>query len=61
MMALAFGMMMGPLISSLVYPYLANLSDAPNFAYSGTFYFFAAFILIFGLLPLIFVPARLNK
>jgi len=52
MMALSFGMMMGPVISSVVYPHLG---------YSGTFYFFAGFILVFGLLPLFFVPARLNK
>jgi predicted MFS family arabinose efflux permease len=52
MMALAFGMMMGPVISTIVFPY---------FHYAGTFYFFAAFILVGGLLPLIFVPSRLNK
>jgi MFS family permease len=52
MMALAFGMMMGPVISTAVYPY---------FGYSGTFYFFAVFIFVFGLGPLFFVPSRINQ
>jgi len=43
---------MGPVISSIVFNPLG---------YAGTFYFFSAFIFVFGLLPLACVPSRLNK
>jgi MFS family permease len=51
MMSLTFGMAMGPVISSLVYPSLG---------YTYTFFFFGALLIVFGMIPIFFVPDRVN-
>ena len=51
-MALGLGLTLGPLVSSAVYPF---------FGYSNTFYFFAAFIFVFGQLSAFFLPKRFDK
>ena len=50
-MALGLGLTMGPVIGSILYRWLY---------YAGTFYFFTAFILVFGMTSVFFVPSRIN-
>jgi MFS family permease len=52
MMALTFGMTIGPVISAIVFPY---------FEYTYTFFFFAGLLILLGMLPIIFfIPERIN-
>ena len=51
-MAMGIGLTLGPIMSSAVYKTLG---------YANTFYFFAAFITVFGFISVFFMPARLDK
>ena len=51
MCAMTFGITAGPAISAGLYPVMG---------YTYVFFFFAALILVFGFVPILFVPARIN-
>lgn len=57
MMALTFGMSFGPVLSSLVYDPFTSWNGK---GYADTFFFFAILILVFGMIPIFFVPNRIN-
>ena len=50
--AMGFGLTLGPVICSFVFTYLG---------YAGTYFFFAGFLLTFGLLTTCFIPDRLDQ
>ena len=50
--AMGLGLTLGPVICSFVYTYLG---------YAGTYFFFAIFLLTFGLITTCFIPARLDQ
>lgn len=51
-MSMGAGLCFGPLIGSLVYNFLN---------YVNTFYFFTAYMLIFGTFAVWFIPSRVNR
>ena len=50
--AMGLGMALGPIMSSFIYDYLA---------YRGTFFFYAAFIVVFGISAACFIPGKVDR